>query len=112
MNSRRSLKGMVMLSCGFYSHHEGAKHTKENFRIYFFVLFVSLWCVLYFSEMAERFRMLVDAVVKHGDALRVGQAAVLGTPTRSVPSVAVLQQALEDQARDLAVRHQAVQVLV
>src|ERR1041384_1061458 len=56
--------------------------------------------------------MSVNAVVEERDILCVGQTAILRTPAGPIPGVAVLQQALEDHARDLTVCHQSVEMLV
>ena len=56
--------------------------------------------------------MFINAVVEHGDALSIRETAILRAPARTVPSVAVSEQALEDLPGYFAVGHQAVQMFV
>ena len=61
--------------------------------------------------MASCLCVLVDPVVKHGDVIRVGETAVLRTPTGACPHQAILQQGLKYQPRNLAVGHESFLVL-
>src|ERR1043166_237414 len=62
--------------------------------------------------MSESARVMINTVMEKRDILRVGQTAILRTPPGPIPGIAVLQQALEDHARDLTMCHQSVEMLV
>ena len=63
-------------------------------------------------KMTQCFRMLVNAIVKHRDVVRVDQTAIPRAPTGPVPGHPVLKQCLENHPGDLPVRHQSIFVLV
>ena len=56
--------------------------------------------------------MFIDAVVEHGDALGVGQAAILRAPAGAVPVLPSCSKRSKILPGHFAVGHQAVQVLV
>src|SRR4051812_20650755 len=63
-------------------------------------------------KMTELAGVFINAVMKKSNVIRVGQTAVFGSPTGAGPAETILQHRFKNYARDLAVRHQAVFVLV
>ncbi len=56
--------------------------------------------------------VLVDAVVKHADIVRIDEATVFRSPSGPMPSQAILQHSLEDKPSDFTMSHEPFLVLV
>ena len=84
---------MVVFRLAVLHHEEHLGHQDQMRKILWpsFLLSMSFTVIVPFLKVAQLFRMLVDAVVEHGDAIGIDQTAIFRAPAGPIPGVTVLQ---------------------